>query len=116
MGVRYTHFYDEFCGLLDSMNHESDETQRLANIQTLYKDIVPMLLRLRDEAAYDLRTRYSSVDASTLSGVSRRHLDYWASRHQQRNFLPPLKRKSRVDLSNVGDLSTVFREDEPPVP
>lgn len=106
MGIRYTHFYDEFQGLLDSLTHDSDETQRLANIQSLHKDATSLLLRARDEAAYDLRTRYSGKDAETLSNVSRRHIDYWAKRHMRRNNLPPLKRRERVDLSNVVDLSS----------
>jgi len=105
MGMRYTHFYDEFQGLLDSLSHDSDETQRLANLQQLYKDGLTLMLRSRDEAAYDLRTRYSSEDAEALSGVSRKYIDYWATRYRKRNALPPLKKKRRVDLSNVMDLS-----------
>jgi hypothetical protein len=103
--MRYTHFYDEFQGLLDSLMHDSDETQRLSNLQQLYKDGVTLMVRARDEAAYDLRCRYSSEDAEILSGVSRKHLDYWATRHRKRNGLPKLKPISRVDLSGAIDLS-----------
>lgn len=105
MSIRYTHFYDEFQALLDSMYHDSDQSQRLANLQQLYKDGVTLLRRARDEAAYDLRTRYSSEDAEVLSGVSRRYIDYWATRYQRANAAPPLKKKRRVDLTNVMDLS-----------
>jgi len=105
MTIRYTHFYDEFQGLLDSMYHDSDQSQRLNNLQRLYKDGVTLLIRARDEAAYELRTRYSSEDAERLSNVSRKYIDYWANRHRKRNALPPLKRKRSIDLSNVIDLS-----------
>lgn len=105
MSIRYTHFYDEFQALLDSMYNDSDQSQRLANLQQLYKDGVTLLRRARDEAAYDLRTRYSSEDAEVLSGVSRRYIDYWANRYREANAMPPLKKKRRIDLTNVMDLS-----------
>lgn len=105
MSIRYTHFYDEFQALIDSLAHDSDESQRLANLQRLYKDGVTLLLRARDEAAYDLRCRYASQDAEALSGINRKYIDYWAGRYRERNALPPLKKKARVDLSNVMDLS-----------
>ena len=107
MGISYTYFYDEFQGLMDSLLHDSDQSQRLANIQQLYKDGVTLMLRSRDEAAYDLRSKYSSEDAESLSGVNRKYIDYWANRHRARNGLPALKRKRRVDLSNVIDLRDV---------
>lgn len=105
MSIRYTHFYDEFQALIDSLLHDSDESQRLANLQRLYKEGLTLMLRSRDEAAYDLRTRYSSEDAEALSGINRKYIDYWATRYRKRNGLPPLKRLQRVDLSNVMDLS-----------
>jgi hypothetical protein len=103
--MRYTHFYDEFQGLLDSIMHDSNETQRLSNLQQLYKDGMTLMLRARDEAAYDLRCRYSSQDAEILAGVSRKQLDYWATRHRNRNGLPKLKQRNRVDLSGAIDLT-----------
>ena len=79
MGIRYTHFYDEFRGLLDSLMHDSDETQRLSNINQLNKDATSLILKARDEAAYELRTRFAGADAEAISGVARPTLDYWAS-------------------------------------
>jgi len=105
MGIRYTHFYDGFRDLLDSLMHESDETQRLSNINQLNKDATSLILKARDEAAYELRTRFAGADAEAISGVARPTLDYWASRHKDRLGLPPLKRIERVDLTNVIDLS-----------
>ena len=105
MSIKYTHFYDELQGLIDSLMHDSDESQRLANLQKLYKDGMTLMIRARDEAAYDLRTTYSSEDASILSGVNRRDVDYWARRYMKRNKLPTLKKRKRVDLSNAIDLS-----------
>jgi hypothetical protein len=105
MGIRYTHFYDEFQALIDSLVNDADESQRLANLQRLYKDGLTLLTRARDEAAYDLRTRYASVDAEVLSGISRKYVNHWANRHRERNALPRLKQKRRIDLSDVMDLS-----------
>ena len=105
MTIRYTHFYDELQALIDSIMHDSDESQRLANLQQLYKDGMSLMIRARDEAAYDLRTTYSSEDAAILSGVARRYVDYWATRYRKRNGLPTLKKRKRVDLSNAIDLS-----------
>lgn len=105
MALRYTDFYDQFQQLLDAINQDPDESQRLANLQKLYKDGTTLMLRSRDDAAYDLRTRYSSMDSETLSGINRKYVDYWANRHRVRNGLPPLKRIKRVDLSNAIDLS-----------
>ena len=105
MAVKYTYFYDEFQGLIDSLVHDSDESQRLANLQQLYKDGMTLMIRSRDEAAYELRSKYSSKDAQALSGINRNYIDYWANRYRVRNALPPLKRIKRVDLSNAIDLS-----------
>lgn len=106
MSIRYTHFYDEFQALIDSLLHDSDESQRLANLQRLYKEGLTLMIRSRDEAAYDLRTRYSSEDAEILSGVSRKYIDYWATRYRKRNALPPLKKRRRtIDLSDAMNLS-----------
>lgn len=105
MSVRYTQFYDEFQNLLDTINHDSDHSQRLSNLQQLYKDGTKTMLRARDEAAYDLRTRYSSQDAEALAGISSKYINYWANRYRIRYGLAPLKRRNRIDLSNVIDLS-----------
>lgn len=105
MAVKYTYFYDEFQRLVDSLTHDSDDSQRLANLQQLYKDGLTLMIRSRDEAAYELRSKYSSKDAQALSGINRKYIDYWANRYRVRNALPPLKRMKRVDLSNAIDLS-----------
>lgn len=105
MAVRYTQFFDQMQSLIDSINHDSDPAERLANLQRIYKEGLTLMLRSRDEAAYELRSRYSSLDAEALAGVSARYIDYWAKRHRDRHNLPPLKQKRRVDLSNAKDLS-----------
>ena len=105
MAVNYNKFYDQMQSLVDSINHDSDPAERLSNLQRLYKDGLTMLLRSRDQAAYDLRTRYSSEDAEVVSRISRKYIDYWARRWMRRNALPGLKKKRRVDLSNAIDLS-----------
>ena len=105
MSVQYTRFYDQMQGLIDSINHDSDPAHRLTNLQRLYKDGLTLILQSRDEAAYELRTRYSGADAASISGIDRKFIDYWAHRWRKRNNLPPLKRKKRIDLSSVLDLS-----------
>lgn len=116
MAVNYTQFYDQMRSLVDSINHDSDPGQRLTNLQRLYKDGVTMLLLSRDQAAYDLRVKYSSEDAETVSRISRKYIDYWARRWMRRNGLPSLKQKRRVDLSNVLDLSGRLRQASPSDP
>lgn len=105
MAVNYTQFYDQMQSLVDSINHDSDPAQRLSNLQRLYKDGLTMLLRSRDEAAYELRSRYSSEDAEAVAKISRKYIDYWARRWQRKNALPGLKKKRRIDLAQVIDLS-----------
>lgn len=105
MGTPYHQFHDQMQALIDSVNHDADPLSRLANLQRLTTDSRRALIAARDEAAYDLRTRYSSEDAEILAGVARRYIDYWARRWMKRNALPPLKARRRVDLSQVIDLS-----------
>ena len=105
MSIQYTRFYDQMQGLIDSIAHDSDPSRRLTNLQRIYKEGLTAMLRARDEAAYDLRCRYSSEDAAIVSGIDRKFIDYWAHRWRKRNNLPPLKRKKRIDLSSVMDLS-----------
>lgn len=105
MAVQYTKFYDQLQALVDSINHDSDPTARLRNLQQLHKDANSLILRARNESAYDLRTKFSSQDAEALSGINRKHIDYWARKWAINKMLPPLKRHRRVDLSSFLDLS-----------
>lgn len=105
MGIRYTHFFDEFQALVDSLMHDSDETQRLANVHRLYQEATKLLHRAREQAAYDLRVKYSTGDAAALSGVHKDYLNRWANNYRVKNGLPSLKRRQSIDLSNVIDLS-----------
>lgn len=109
MAVPYNRFYDEMQSIIDSINHDSDPAAKLANLQRLQKDFRKVLLDARDAAAYELRSNYSSEDSERLAGVSRQHIDYWARRWMDRTGSPSLRRKRRVDLSNVLDLSGVGR-------
>lgn len=103
--MTYHRFYNEFQALIDSISHDSDPAQKLNNLQRLYKDGMTLILNARDEAAYEIRSNYSSEDAEQLAQVSRKYIDYWARRYMKRNALPPLKQRRRIDLSNVRDLS-----------
>ena len=105
MATQYTRFFDQFQQLIDSVAHDSDPESRLANLQRLYRDGLTIMLNARDEAAYDLRTKYSSQDAAVLTGVDRKFIDYWANRWRVRKMLPPLRKMKRVDLSKAVDLS-----------
>lgn len=105
MATDYNYFYTQIQSTVDSINHESDPMQRLSNLQRLNIEIRRVIIDSRDDAAYQLRSTYSSEDAEVISGISRRHIDYWAKRWMRKNALPPLKPRKRVDLSNVLDLS-----------
>lgn len=105
MAVQYTKFYEQLQSLVDSINHDSDPTARLRNLQQLQKDANNLILRSRNESAYDLRMKFSSQDAEALAGINRRHIDYWARKWATNKMLPPLKRHRRVDLSSFLDLS-----------
>jgi hypothetical protein len=110
MVLRYTQVHDEFMTLLDNVQREPDEAARLAILQSLYRDALTRLVASRNEAAYDLRTRYSVIDSEIVTGIARQDIDRWARRHMARNGLPPLKRMNRVDLSNAIDISSVMGE------
>lgn len=106
MATTYNRFYDQLQSLIDSINHDSDTVERLANLQRFAQDASALTIRSRDDAAYELRTRYSSEDAEKLAGVARRYIDYWAHRHRERNGLPKLKKRYKdIDYSTVMDLS-----------
>ena len=105
MAVQYTQFYDQMQSLVDSINHDSDPASRLRNVHQMHKDASSLLLRCRDEAAYDLRAAYSSEDAERMTGVSAKYVNYWATQWREKNSLPPLKRKRTADLSQALNLS-----------
>lgn len=105
MGTPYHAFHDQMQSVIDSIAHDSDTQSRLNNLHRLSTDFHRAILAARDEAAYDLRSKYSSEDAEIMAGVSRRYIDYWARRWQKRHALPPLKQRKRIDLSGVIDLS-----------
>ena len=97
----YPRYYDMLQALIDSITQDPDQHTRLANLQQLYKDSNRMLLQARDQAAYDLRSRYSSEDAEILARTPRKYIDYWAKRWQKRNGLPRLRNKRRTDLTGI---------------
>jgi hypothetical protein len=105
MATDYNYFYTQFQAIVDSINHDSDLHQRLSNLQRLNVDMRRVIIDSRDDAAYELRSRYSSQDAEAISKISRKYIDYWAKRWMRKNYLPPLKQRKRIDLSNVLDLS-----------
>lgn len=105
MATPYHQFHDQMQAIIDSISHDSDNAARLNNLQRLSTDFRRAIIAARDEAAYDLRTHYSSEDAEILAGVARRYIDYWARRWQQKNMLPKLKARRRIDLSDAVDLS-----------
>lgn len=113
MAITYSRFHDELRRLIDSVSHDPDPATRLSNIQQLYKDSLTMLLDARNEAAYELRSRYNSADASTLVGVERKYIDYWAKTWRIKKMLPHLKQKARQDLSHAVDLTDRQRASRP---
>lgn len=108
MATNYLTFYSQFQSLIDSINHDSDVGKKLFNLQSLQKDGLKLIIKSRDEAAYELRSRYSGPDAERITGISRKYIDYWARRWMKKNSLPRLKNRLSVDLSDVIDLSHRF--------
>lgn len=106
MATGYNRFYDQLASLVDSINHDSDPAQRLNNLQQFAKDASSLAVRSRDDAAYELRSKYAGADAEILAGINRKYIDYWARRHMIRNRLPRLKNKYKIiDVSDTMDLS-----------
>ena len=105
MATNYNYFYTQMESIVDSINHDSNAAQRLSNLQRLNVDMRRIIIDSRDDAAYQLRTAYSSQDAEAVAGIARKYIDYWATRWRKKNNYPRLKNKRRVDLSNVIDLS-----------
>lgn len=106
MSSNYHRYHDMLQALIDSIAADPDPHARLGYIQRLNTDARRMLLDARNEAAYDLRSRYSGKDAQQIAGVTERLINYWAKRWQKQRGLPPLKAKRRsIDLSNAIDLS-----------
>jgi hypothetical protein len=73
--------------------HDSDESQRLENLQKLYKDGMLLMIRARDEAAYDLRTKYSSEDAQFFLELIESILTTGLTVTMKRNGLTPLRKE-----------------------
>lgn len=101
----YYRHHETLQAIVDDMARNPNIEKRLADIQKLYKDANRMLIDARDKAAYEIRSHYAGQEAEHLAGVSRRYINYWAKRWQQKNALPPLKARKRIDLSNVPDIS-----------
>lgn len=104
MSALYNRVYDEADAMVRNMLRDDDPVRRLSNIHRLTSDMRRILMDARDEAAYELRSQYASLDAEALVGVSARYIDYWANRWQRRRDLPRLKRRRRIDLSAALDL------------
>lgn len=104
--MRYSDFFDSFQSLVDSISHDSDEVSRLKSIARLLTESRTVLIKERDRAAYELRTRLTSADAQQRTGISRVYVDTWARRHQKNTGAPPILRKARKDMRKAADLSS----------
>lgn len=102
--AQYHSHYSVMQGVIDSIAHEQHPEQRLAYLHRLRADADRMILAHRDEAAYDLRTRFNGEDSERVTGIPRRYIDYWAQRHRRKHNLPALKRISKSDISGAFDL------------
>lgn len=108
MATNYLTFYAQFQSLIDSINHDSDAKQKLSNLQNLHKDAIKLLIRSRDEAAYDLRSNYVGEECERITGISRKSIDYWARRWMKQNSLPRLKGMQNIDFAKVINLSIKY--------
>ena len=105
MGLKYSDVYAEMQGLIDFINKDPDLAARLVNTHNLRIDFANILARGREEAAYELRTKYPADEAGRLTGMSNRTIDKWAYNWRYRNDLPPMMRMKKADLSNPIDLT-----------
>lgn len=115
--MRYTDFYGQFQALIDTVNHDSDTPQRVANLARLHDDVTKAFIAARNEAAYDLRKEHALTEASRLTEIGSDRITYWAKRHMRKHGLVGgLKRLKKIDLSGAVDISTVRGEQTPAVP
>lgn len=105
MGLKYTEAYAEMQGLVDFISKDPDLPARLVNIDNLRTDFASLLTRAREEAAYELRTRYPLDEAERLTGMPRKTIDRWAYKWKSRYALPAMMRVKRADLTQAIDLS-----------
>ena len=106
MAATHTDFYDAYVALIDSIVHDADPINRLKALELISTDGKRILLSERNRAAYELRTVMQADDAARSTGYSRKHLNYWASRHYSPNRKPLMTRR-KPNLANAVDVSGV---------
>ena len=105
MAVPYSKFFSQFQAIVDSVNHDSDPVMRLSNLARLTSEVQTLLVRARNEAAYDMRCKFATKDVAEISGVDAKTLDYWVRRHRDRTGAPAVGRHQRINLGKFIDLS-----------
>ena len=111
--VNSTAVYDALIKLIDTINQEPDPLLRLTLFSYLSGLYDSRVLPERDKAAYESRERYTIDNIEQVSGSDKKQVYYWASRHQQRNGQPRLKRRYQQDVSDAADLTAAFRRRNP---
>jgi len=111
--VNSTAVYDALIKLIDTINQEPDPLLRLTLFSYLSGLYDSRVLPERDKAAYESRERYTIDNIEQVSGSDKKQVYYWASRHQQRNDQPRLKRRYQQDVSGAADITAAFRRRNP---
>lgn len=96
---------DQLQALVDTVGMGSDPQSRLKLLVGLDHEWRSMMIAARDEAAYELRAKYSRADCERLTGFSNNQIAYWANRHRWRTGAPALGHRRRVNLDGAIDLS-----------
>jgi hypothetical protein len=111
--VNSTAVYDALISLIDTINHEQDPLLRLSLFSYLAGLYEERVLPERNRAAYDARTLYAVSDITAVTGSEPKQVYFWASTHQQRKALPPLKRRYPQDVSDAVVIATPYRRRNP---
>lgn len=105
MGIRYSEVYAEMQRLIDYVSKDPDLATRLTNLDGLKRDTSRTLVSAREEAAYELRAKFSIEESNRSTDISKKAINRWAHKWRVKRDLPPLKRAKREDLSGFVDLT-----------
>jgi hypothetical protein len=104
MSANNSRFYDDLRSMLDGMAHDIAPPERLPALQKIVHQASKMIIAARNEAAYELRSKHSSLKAEALTGIEYRTINVWAEKHRSDRGLPKLKTR-RSELDGAIDLS-----------
>lgn len=90
--------------LLDLIASEPDPAVRLTLITRTLRDIRKDLTTARNEAAWEARQDYSTLDLERVTGVNHGAIHEWVKAHQRATGAPTPVSRRRRELSQAHDL------------